>query len=90
MARTGYSTRDGAYFVFSIEQQSNGTWRAYIESQPSYGFRSTDPRVIHRLSEGSRNYVCWTAPLHSEREARTVAGLWADRTQDYIRTGKRF
>ena len=83
-----YRTKDGcADYGFSFERQYDGTWRAYIESMPSYGSRDTGSYATHRLPDGSRKYICWSAPLHSEAEARQVAALWSDKTQDYIRYG---
>lgn len=89
--RDYYRTSDGAaYYHFVFEEQSDGTWRAYIDKQPPYRGRATDAHSTHRLSEGSRKYVCWTSPLRSLKEAKKVAALWADATQQYIRTGRRF
>lgn len=89
--RAKYRTKDGrADYGFSIEQLPDSTWRAYIESQPSYGERDRGGHPTHRLSDGTRMYVCWTQPLKTEEDARTIAALWADATQEYIRTGKRF
>lgn len=89
--RVFYRTKDGqADYLFSFEQLSNGTWRAYIESQPSYGPCDTGAHPTHRLTDGNRKYVCWTTELQTEEAARQVAALWADATQEYIRTGKRF
>ncbi len=86
---TYYRTSDGsADYKFSFEQQSNGIWRAYIEDQPSYRGRAEDAHSTHRLSDGSRKYVCWTQPHRSLDEAKRVAALWADKTQGYIRTGR--
>ncbi len=86
-----YRTKDGkADYGFSIERQPDGSYRSYIVSQPSYGNRDTTPGVIHRLIDGDRYYVCWNGRLNSEKEARQVAALWADCTQEYIRTGRRF
>jgi hypothetical protein len=87
-----YRTRDGrADYGFSIERQSGGTYRPYVASQPNYGSSSTGDHETHRLTgSGGRKYVCWDRPLHSEEEAKTVAALWADATQNYIRTGQRF
>ena len=83
-----YRTRDGAAdYAFSFEQQSDGTWRAYIKGQPSYRRRATDAHSTHRLSDGGRKYVCWTSPLGSLSEAKQVAALWSNKTQQYIRTG---
>jgi hypothetical protein len=86
-----YRTRDGrADYRFSFERQSDGTWRAYILSQPSYGGRDTGAHPTHRLSDGGRKYVCWDRALRSAEEAQSVAAKWADATQKYIATGQRF
>ena len=89
--RSYYRTSDGsADYRFTFEEQPDRTWRAYIEEQPSYLGRSTDAHSTHRLSDGSRKYVCWTSPLRSLEEAKQVAALWADKTQQYIRSGSGF
>jgi hypothetical protein len=86
-----YRTRDGREdYQFAFEQQRDGTWRAYIESQPNYGSRDSDAHTTHRLSDGSRKYVCWTDSLDTLAQAKQVAAMWSDATQEYIRTGKRF
>lgn len=86
-----YRSRDGsADYSFSFEQQSDGTWRVYIEGQPSYGNRATDAHSTHRLSDSGRKYVCWTTDLNTLEDAKQVAALWADETQKYIRTGGGF
>ena len=83
-----YRTTDGsADYRFSFEEQSNGDWRIYIEWQPSYQGRPTGAHPTHRYSDDSRSYVCWTEELRSLSDARKVAALWADGTQNYIRTG---
>ena len=89
--RVFYRTKDGrADYRFSFEQLRNGTWRVYIENQPSYGGRDTGAHPTHRLTDGTRKYICWTHELQTEEAARQVAARWADATQEYIRTGKRF
>jgi len=89
--RLYYRTKDGrAGYRFSYEQQPDGTWLAYIISQPGYGSRDDGAHSTHRLSDGSRKYVCWSAPIPSLEQAKQVSALWADATQEYIRTGKRF
>jgi len=89
--RTYYRTSDGAAdYHFSVEEQSDGTWRVYIMDQPSYRGRATDAHSTHRLSDGGRKYICWTRSLSTLAEAKQVASLWADKTQDYIRTGSGF
>ncbi len=86
-----YRTKDGqADFAFNVERKSDGTWRPYIERQPSYQGRADDSHATHRLSDGNRKYVCWSEPLRSEAAAKSAAALWADATQHYIRNGTRF
>ena len=83
-----YRTKDcRADYGFSFEQLSNGEWRAYIVSMPSYGSLNTDGHITHRYSDGDRKYVCWDTPLYSENDVRKIAAAWADLTQFYIRTG---
>ena len=89
--RKYYRSSDGcADYEFSFEEQSDGTWRAYIEDQPSYHGRSEDAHSTHRLSSWGRKYICWTHPLETVDEAMQVAALWSDKTQDYIRSGRKF
>jgi hypothetical protein len=89
--RIAYRTSDGrADYYFSFEEQPDGSWLAFIEHQPSYGNRNTGGPATHRLTDGSRLFVCWTEQLWTLEEAMGVAALWADKTQEYIRTGRRF
>lgn len=86
-----YRTRLGRVdYRFSFELESAGSWRVYIMDQPSYGQRASDAHTTHRLSSGGRQYVCWTTRLRTLEEAKQVAALWAEATQNYIRTGTRF
>jgi hypothetical protein len=86
-----YRTKDGrADYGFSFEQLSDGSWRAYIENQPSYGGRDDSGHATHRLSDGSRQFVCWTDPVWSLDGIKQIAAKWADATQQYIQTGRRF
>ncbi len=86
-----YRTKDGkADYGFSFEEQSDGSWRAFILSQPPYGRRDEGAHPTHRLSDGGRKYVCWTDLLSTEKAARQVAAMWADATQRYIRDGTTF
>jgi hypothetical protein len=83
-----YRTRDGrADYVFQIEWVDGGH-RAYIVSMPSYGNRDTSLHTTHRLISGGRHYVCWSQPLATIDEAKTVIALWSDFTQEYIRSGR--
>lgn len=84
-----YRTTDGlADYQFSFEEQPEDDWRIYIEWQPSYQGRETGIDATHRWSEDDRFYVCWTEDLHSLDDAKNIAALWADTTQNYIRTGR--
>jgi hypothetical protein len=86
-----YRTRDGkADYRFSWEEQPDGTWRIYIENQPSYGNRPSDNASTHRHSDGERKFVCWTKPINSIQDAMEISAVWADKTQNYIRTGESF
>ena len=88
MATIYYRTKDGsADYGFSFERQWNGNIRPFITSMPSYGSRETGLHTTHRLTSGTRHYVCWDSPLKTEAEAKQVVALWADLTQKYIRTG---
>jgi hypothetical protein len=86
-----YRTKDGqADYEFSFERQSNGQWRAYILSQPSYRSRPTDSHSTHRLTDGDRKYVCLKTPPRDVDNLKTVVAKWSDCTQDYIKYGIRF
>lgn len=86
---TYYRTKDGlADYGFSFEQQVNGGWRAYIQSMPSYGSRNTGLHATHRLTDSGRYYVCYDPAPRSEADVRKVAALWANLTQEYIKTGR--
>lgn len=86
--RSTYRTKDGlANYSFTLEQKSDGSWRAYIESSPNYGARSSDAHSTHRLSDGDRRYVCWNESVRSKDDMKQIAAMWADCTQNYIRNG---
>lgn len=88
---TKYRTRDGRTdYGFLFERQGDGSYRIYILSQPGYGSRASDNHSTHRLRDGNRYYVCWNAPIQTLDDAKTVAALWADKTQEYIRAGAQF
>jgi hypothetical protein len=71
-----YRTKDGrADYEFSFERRWNGEWRAYIVSQPSYDGRDTSLEKTHRYSNWRGKYVCWTTPLYTQDDIRTVAAL---------------
>lgn len=91
--RLYYRTQDGrADYGFEFKTMPDGTERAYIFSQPSYQDRDESPHPTHRLTDASNGsqYVCWDSPVRSRSDVKNIAKLWADCTQEYIKTGKRF
>lgn len=89
--RIKYRCEDGRTdYSFEFATLTDGTWRVYILVGPPYGSRDTSLHATHRLIDNRRYYICWTDPLRSEQQARQVAKLWAEKTQQYIRTGNRF
>jgi hypothetical protein len=86
-----YRTRDGqADYTFVFLCVPQGCYRIYILTQPGYGWRATDVHSTHRLMDQHGTYICWSGAIRTEEQARAVAALWADKTQEYIRTGTRF
>ncbi|SRR5713226_1245589 len=87
-----YTTSYDNTYEFSFETQSDGTVRAYIDRQPSYGSRSIASDIVHRLRDGNRYYVC----VKKETEPRTVSSAkavavyWIERNERYIRSGVSF
>lgn len=80
-----YRTTDGRdQYTFSFEEQDDGSWLAFIVTQPDYNGLPDDLHETHRLSASDgRYYVCWTHTLRTIAEAKTVAALWAEQTQKY-------
>ncbi|GHU30478.1 hypothetical protein AGMMS50256_17480 [Betaproteobacteria bacterium] len=88
-----YRTQDGqADYSFSFEPQSNGEIYIYIFKQPSYQGRNEDAHATHRYTDSrdGRKYICREPQPRTESDARKVAAAWADLTQEYIRSGKKF
>lgn len=77
-------------YRFEFVELGPGNWRVYILSQPGYGSRSADNHATHRLVDGDRKYICWDGRIPGLADARKVAAEWAERTQEYIRSGRRF
>ncbi|MDZ5455320.1 hypothetical protein [Azohydromonas lata] len=93
MTKVIYRTKDGrADYAFSLERQADGEVRAYITSQPNYAGRDNSGHATHRYTDlrDDRRYICWDGSLRTEDDAKKVAAAWADRTQEYIRSGKGF
>ena len=84
------TTSYGNTYEFSFERQSDGTVRAYIDRQPSYGSRDADPHKIHRNQDGNRYYVCVQTQPRTVSEAKVIAEEWAKRTDRYTRSGVSF
>jgi hypothetical protein len=86
-----YRTESGAHkFTFRFQEQPDGSWTAYIASQPDYCGRPDDTHSTHRLSDSCGHYICWTKSLQSFREAKQIATTWCEKTEQYIRYGKKF
>ncbi len=86
-----YRTKDEQEdYGFSFEEQADGSWLAFIVQSPSYGRRCDGLHETHRLTQEDRHYVCWDTPILDPQDCMNVAALWADCTQEYIRSGRRF
>ncbi len=85
-----YQTGFGNAYEFSFEKQADGSYRAHIVSQPSYGNRDASMHATHRLSDRSRYYICWSTPINSLESAKQIAATWATISDRYIITGQPF
>ena len=85
-----YTAKDGkSKFRFELYDYGKN-WRIYIRSQPSYGGRSTEAHVVHRLCDRRGSYICWRGTISTYDEAATVARMWAEGTANYIASCARF
>lgn len=87
-----YMTRDYAYnFTFDL-QPIESEVRIYIVEQPSYGSRASDGHSTHRMGLPDKPCVCVDHRLRpvTVPEALSWAIYWAEKTAEYIRTGKKF
>lgn len=88
-----YRTNDGgAHFCFRFVEEGNGNWRADIQSQPSYGSRSSGLHDSHRLpsiTAKTRHQICYGTTPRSLRDAQKWAEAWAEATWTWIRDGRR-
>lgn len=74
-------------FTFRYEHDSTNGYRAFIESMPGYGARSSALTATHRLKEGNRHYVCWSEKIWSEEALDAVVSLWCRASVMYIVLG---
>lgn len=83
-----YKTQDGKEeFHFCFEERLNGEWRAYILKQPPYGSSPQDLSSTHRQYDHKGKYIDWSYPFESLEEAKQIASLWAEYTQECINKG---
>ena len=76
-------------YSFIIEKCYDG-YRVYINRVPNL-FISRDKTNYnpHLYKEKSNNmfYICWTNRIKRIDDAKTLARLWADATQQFVETG---
>lgn len=79
-------------FCFRIVERWNGECRIYIVDQPSYCGWPTDGHSTHRYRDDNGYFVCVRDDLIPTNfsHAKAWARYWAERTTDYIRTGRPF
>jgi len=88
-----YTSKNAGFnYVFDVNNDA-GEWRAYITNGPTnYKGRDTGGHPTHRLvdKENNKMYVCTdpnNKPVNAE-ETLSWAVMWAEFTDDYIKTGK--
>jgi hypothetical protein len=83
-----YQTRDGlTEYGFSIEFQSDVGWRVYIIFEPFRPGHNESLRTPYQsIDHDGRRYVDWPSKLDGLGEAKTVAALWAEIAERYLRT----
>lgn len=87
MAVMNYRTQDGlADYGFSIEFQSEVGWQVFIIFQPLRSGCDNSELPYQSIDRNGRRYVNWSSKLYSLGDAKTVASLWAELVQRYLRT----
>ncbi len=80
----------GINFKFELASK-NGQIRIYITKGANYGSRPTDGHATHRNydSDKGQHWVCTNPndPPKNIRDATTWLVMWAEGTDNYIRTG---
>lgn len=78
-------------FRYCRDVTNEGKIRIYIEQQPDYSGQRTNSHATHRLfsGEGAPPHICIKAHCLPSTldEAQELAHLWANATENYIRTG---
>lgn len=90
-----YRTKDNSKdYYFDIVRMRNGSYRIYIEYQPSYRSRNNSGHNTHRYYDENRcqHYICVKESLRPRtfKHALNWAKEWAENTEKYIKTGRRF
>lgn len=84
-----YRTKDDEEeYIFEFVTLPDGSERAYIKHHPSYQGRDQSHYHTHLCPFGGPRYISWENKVSSRNEMKCIATLWADQTQEYIKTGK--
>jgi hypothetical protein len=89
MINDTYVTPQGTEFEFGFEFK-DGNYRIHILQQPNYNGRPEGGHSTHRIATDSGHIICWTGAMPTIASAKTIAGLWADHTENYILNGEPF
>lgn len=83
-----YKTEDGEdEYHFRFEERVDGEWRAYILKQPPYGSCPQDLSSTYRQYDHKGKYIDWSYTFESLEEAKQIAALWVEYTQECINKG---
>ena len=88
--RDQYRSRSGRLLITFDFVAVGDAYHVYIMTPIDYGERDDDGHSTHRLTDDRGDYICWTHPLRTIAEAKSVAAEWTEATEKYIRYGKRF
>jgi len=87
MAIMEYRTQDGlADYGFSIEFKPDIGWRVYIIFVPfRLNHKDSTDLPYQCTDRDGRRYVDWSSKLENLGDARSIAALWAELAQPYLR-----
>jgi hypothetical protein len=86
-----YRTQDGTQdYAFQFKRLEAGAFRVYILEQPGYDGRDASCHTTHRLRDASGFFICWSVPITTFEDAKQIAAKWAEMTEIYRNTGRRF